>query len=169
MVMRRASWQTVEVTTVEIVSAMALNTNLLKTSFTLLKEDQSAFSDLFYSTLFSDYPQVKPLFAHTNMDEQPKKLFASLVLVVENLVKPDVLTAALQGLGTRHIKYGVLPEHYPMVGGTLLKSMETILQDDWTPEISAAWTEAYAAITEIMLEGADYPAEILNPHNTVSV
>ena len=99
---------------------MTLNTDLLKTSFDLLAKQKTEFSDLFYQNLFADYPQVKPLFAHTDMNEQAKKLFASLILVVENLSKPDTLTSALRGLGTRHVKYGVFPEHYPMVGGTRL-------------------------------------------------
>lgn len=147
---------------------MTLNTDLLRTSFDLLEKQKIEFSDLFYQNLFIDYPQVKPLFAHTDMKEQPKKLFASLVLVVENLSKPDVLTNALHGLGTRHVKYGVFPKHYPMVGGTLLKSMATTLKEDWTPETAAAWTEAYGAITEIMLEGTDYPEEILDPQSSGS-
>ena len=144
---------------------MTLNTDLLKTSFDLLAKQKTEFSDLFYQNLFADYPQVKPLFAHTDMNEQAKKLFASLILVVENLSKPDTLTSALRGLGTRHVKYGVFPEHYPMVGGTLLKSMASNLKEDWTPEIAAAWTEAYEAITEIMLDGTDYPKEILDPQS----
>jgi len=144
---------------------MTLNTDLLRTSFDLLEKQKTDFSNLFYKNLFLDYPQVQSLFAHTDMNEQPKKLFASLVLVVENLSKPDILTNALHGLGTRHVKYGVFPEHYPMVGGTLLKSMATTLKEDWTPEIAAAWTEAYGAITEIMLDGTDYPKEILDPQS----
>ena len=144
---------------------MALNTDLLETSFALIRDRQADFTHCFYTTLFTDYPQVKPLFAHTSMDEQPKKLFASLVLVVNNLTQPDVLTHALKGLGTRHLKYGVLPEHYPMVGGSLLKAMAATLEDQWTADFATAWTEAYSAIAEIMLEGADYPAEILTPVN----
>ena len=144
---------------------MTLNTDLLRTSFELLEKQKTDFSNLFYKNLFADYPQVKPLFAHTDMNEQAKKLFASLILVVENLSKPDTLTSALRGLGTRHVKYGVFPEHYPMVGGTLLKSMASNLKEDWTPEIAAAWTEAYEAITEIMLDGTDYPKEILDPQS----
>ena len=146
---------------------MTLNTDLLRTSFELLEKQKTDFSDLFYKNLFADYPQVQPLFAQTDMNEQSKKLFASLVLVVQNLTKPDVLTTALHGLGTRHVKYGVFPEHYPMVGGTLLKSMATTLKGDWTPETARAWTEAYGAITEIMLEGTDYPSEILDPQSSI--
>jgi len=142
---------------------MALNTDLLTTSFSLLQARKAEFSDSFYQTLFVDYPEVKPLFTHVDMEEQPKKLFASLVLVVNNLTKPDTLTSALAGLGTRHVKYGVFPAHYPMVGGTLLKTMAATLGEHWTPDVAAAWTEAYSAITEIMLEGSDYPQETLQP------
>ena len=145
---------------------MTLNINLLETSFADLRNQENEFTQCFYSTLFSDYPQVKPLFKSTKMDEQAKKLFASLVLVVNNLTKTAVLTDALQGLGTRHIKYGVLPEHYPMVGNALLKAMSTTLKEKWTPNIEQAWTEAYSAITAIMLEGTDYPPEILTPENS---
>lgn len=101
---------------------MSLNVDLLKSSFRGLKAEQAEFSALFYRNLFADYPEVQPLFAHTNMQEQPKKLFASLVLVVENLAKPEALTHPLHSMGTRHLKYGVYPKHYPMVGGALLKS-----------------------------------------------
>ena len=89
------------------------------------------------------------------MDEQAKKLFASLVFVVNNLKNPQALTKVLKALSTRHVKYGVLPEHYPMVVSTLLKAMAATLQDYWTPALADAWTEAYSAITEIMLEGTD--------------
>lgn len=145
---------------------MTLNTELLTTSFDLLKQRQVEFSAIFYDTLFSDYPEAQPLFAHVDMEQQPKKLFASLVLVVENLTKPDALMPALKGLGTRHVKYGVLPSHYPMVGGTLLKTMAAAaLQEDWTSDVSEAWTEAYSTITEVMLEGSDYPDETLDPNS----
>lgn len=49
-------------------------------------------------------------------------------------MKKEVLENALKGLGTRHVKYGVLPQHYPMVGGALLKTFEALLGSDWTPE-----------------------------------
>lgn len=134
---------------------MTLKTEQLTHSFARLRDRQAAFTECFYSTLFTDYPQVQPLFAHVNMTEQPKKLFASLVLVVENLATPDILADALKGLGSRHFKYGVQPEHYPMVGETLLKAMASTLEDEWTPDVAQAWTEAYSAIAGIMLDGAD--------------
>ncbi|MEM9219721.1 MAG: globin family protein [Cyanobacteria bacterium P01_F01_bin.150] len=148
---------------------MALNTELLTTSFALLKEHRLEFSDTFYDKLFTDYPEVTPLFAHVDMKEQPKKLFASLVLVVNNLTKPDALLPALKGLGTRHVNYGVFPSHYPIVGATLLESMAATLGDQWTNEMAEAWAEAYSAITKIMLDGLDYPDETLEIRSSVTV
>ena len=72
---------------------------------------------------------------------------------------PDVLSDALKGLGARHVKYGALPEHYPLVGNALLTTFEQYLGEDWTPEVTQAWVDAYGAITKLMLEGADYAAE----------
>ena len=140
---------------------MAIKTELLQASFALLQERKTSFTDCFYTTLFADYPMVKPLFAHTDMNEQPKKLFASLVLVINNLTKPDVLKNALKALSTRHLTYGVLPEHYPMVGSTLVKAMATTLGDRWTVDFAEAWTEAYEAIADIMLK--EYAPKIPTP------
>ncbi|MBP0000740.1 MAG: globin [Cyanobacteria bacterium SID2] len=133
-----------------------LQVELLERSFEKVKPHANEFASSFYENLFADYPDAKPLFAQTNMSEQRNKLLASLIFVVENLKKPDALTEALKGLGARHVKYGALPEHYPLVGNTLLKTFEQYLQSDWTPETKQAWVDAYSVITEVMLEGADY-------------
>ena len=138
---------------------MSLQVELLEKSFEEIKPQANEFVDSFYQNLFTTYPEAQPLFAHSNMTTQKKKLLDSLVLVVENLKNPDVLGNSLKGLGARHVKYGALPEHYPLVGNSLLMTFEQYLQKKWTPEVKQAWTEAYGAITEIMLDGADYSQE----------
>jgi hemoglobin-like flavoprotein len=89
-------------------------------------------------------------------------LFASLVLIVNSLRQSEALASSLTGLGTRHIKYGVLPQHYPMVGSSLLKTLAWAIDSDWNADVDRAWTEAYENVTQMMLDGADYPTEILN-------
>lgn len=90
------------------------------------------------------------------MKKQQQMLVAALVLVVDNLRDPDKLQETLKGLGARHVKYGTLPEHYPLVGNALLTTFEQYLKADWTAEVKQAWVDAYGAITALMLEGADY-------------
>ncbi|MGB3493466.1 MAG: globin family protein [Elainellaceae cyanobacterium] len=140
----------------ETTQETGLQIELLEESFEKIKPHASEFVPSFYENLFTDYPAAKPLFAHTNMNEQGNKLLASLVFVIDNLRKPGELTGALKGLGARHVKYGALPEHYPLVGNSLLKTFEQYLKSEWTPEIKQAWVGAYGLITEVMLDGADY-------------
>ena len=150
--------------TPETEAEAELNVELLEQSFAEVKPVANEFVNSFYENLFSAHPEAKPLFEHTDMASQKKMLLSSLVLVVDNLRKPDVLDKTLRGLGARHVKYGALPEHYPLVGGALLTTFEQYLKDKWTPNVKDAWVNAYGAISEIMLDGADYSeAEITLP------
>ncbi len=146
---------------------MSLPVELLESSFAKVKPNATDFAHSFYENLFRLSPEAQPLFASTNMAEQKKKLLASLVLVVDNLRKPDALRSALEGLGAKHVAYGALPEHYPLVGNALLTTFEEYLKEDWTAEVKQAWVDAYGAIAELMLKGADYSEEEvkLNPAN----
>ncbi|MEO1147538.1 MAG: globin family protein [Cyanobacteria bacterium J06638_22] len=134
----------------------ALQIHHLEQSFEKVKPQASEFVASFYDNLFTDYPGAKPLFAHSDMEAQQAKLLDSLVFVVENLKNPEALVETLRGLGARHVEYGALPEHYPLVGNSLLKTFEQYLKADWTSEVKAAWIDAYGLITEVMLDGADY-------------
>lgn len=133
---------------------MSLDVELLEQTFQSVAPQADAFATSFYNTLFSDAPAAQPLFANSDMEQQKKKLVAALVYVIENLRNPEAMAAALKGLGGRHVGYGALAAHYPVVGGALLKTLETYLGDQWTPAAQQAWTDAYGAITEIMLTGA---------------
>src|SRR5712691_273438 len=136
---------------------MTLQIELLESSFQAIAPQGEGFVTAFYDRLFTSFPQTRAFFAPTDMKEQRKKLLGALALVIQNLRKPEVLTSALQGLGQRHVSYGVLPEHYPIVGGVLLETFSDVLGDRWTPEYQDAWAQAYEAICTIMLEGANAP------------
>ena len=138
-----------------------LDVETLEMSFQLVQAVERDFAGAFYTNLLGNYPELKPLFANTRMDEQGNHLFDSLKFVVANLRKGEVLEKALTGLGTRHVRYGVLPQHYPLVGESLLRTMSSFAGDAWTPTVEQAWVDAYTAIVTIMLAGADYPVEVL--------
>jgi hemoglobin-like flavoprotein len=131
-----------------------MNVEVLEHSFACIKPHATDFVASFYSNLFADYPQIQPLFVKTDMIEQQKHLISALVLIIDNLRKPDVLTNALKHLGGKHVNYGTVQEHYPMVGTSLLKTFKSYMGTDWTPEVEQSWTDAYEAIASIMLEGA---------------
>ncbi|MES1022877.1 globin family protein [Gloeocapsa sp. BRSZ] len=149
---------------------MALQVEVLEQSFERVKPYANEFAASFYNNLLTDYPQLQPLFAKTDMDQQHQKLIMSLILVVSNLRNPELLKITLQNLGARHVSYGTLQQHYPMVGAALLKTFESYLSKDWTPEVKQAWADAYGVLAEMMLEGAQSaekssmaPSPQLNP------
>src|SRR5438552_9821891 len=133
---------------------MTLQIELLETSFQAIVPCGEAFVTASYERLFTRFPQTRAFFAATDMKEQRKKLLGALALVIQNLRKPEVLTSALQGLGQRHVTYGVRPEHYPIVGAVLLETFSDVLGDSWTRAYHEAWAEAYGVVCSIMLEGA---------------
>ncbi|MCS6328133.1 MAG: PAS domain S-box protein [Nitrospira sp.] len=133
---------------------MGLNIELLESSFKLVAPQGDALVTRFYERLFEKYPAVKPLFKNASISEQKKKLLASLVLVIQNLRHPEKLTPVLQDMGARHVRYGAKPAYYDAVGENLLAVLGEFAGEAWTPEVSQAWTDAYAAIKTIMLEGA---------------
>lgn len=135
---------------------MSLKVELLEESFEKVKPEANEFVESFYANMFRDNPEAQPLFENTDMKKQRQMLLQSLAFTVNNLRKPEELSKALKGLGARHVKYGALPAHYPIVGSALLKTFEQYLGDGWTPEVKQAWIDAYQVITTLMLEGAEY-------------
>lgn len=131
-----------------------LSIEILEQSFNKIKPNAQEFVVSFYENLFLAYPEVKPLFAHVEMNVQYKKLLNSLILVVENLRNSEALGPVLEALGARHVGYGTLPKYYRPVVETLLKTFEQYLGQDWTPEIEQAWVTAFRKITTLMLKGS---------------
>ncbi len=129
---------------------------LLRESFAKIKPKGREFILSFYDNLFEDYSAVTPLFKKSNMQGQAEKLLEALDFVVSNADNPEALAGPLRGLGARHVKYGALPEHYPLVGNSLIKTFGQYLGTDWTPATQQAWIDAYGTVVTLVLEGADY-------------
>src|SRR5262245_40192907 len=113
--------------------------------------DQAAI--MFYDRLFEVAPQVRTMFPD-DISEQRKKLMATLAVVVNGLSDlPSILPAA-SALATRHVAYGAKAEHYPVVGGALLWTLEKGLGEAWTPEVASAWAAAYGTLSNFMITEA---------------
>lgn len=133
---------------------MNLNPQIIRDSFALAVPIADDVAARFYQYLFADYPQVKPLFAKIDPPAQRQKLIQSLVYIVGHLEKSDRLATYLKNMGSRHLYYGVEESHYDAVGATLLKTFESFLGAQFTPEIREQWTIAFGIIKTTMLQGA---------------
>ena len=126
---------------------------LVQTSFSKVAPIADQAAVIFYDRLFEVAPAVKAMFP-ADMTEQRKKLMATLAVVVNGLSNLESILPAASALATRHVSYGAKPEHYPVVGGALLWTLEKGLGEAWTPEIAAAWTAAYGTLSTFMISEA---------------
>ncbi len=131
---------------------MALRAELLEQSFGEVAAQGETFAAAFYERLFALSPETEPLFAGTDMEQQERKLLAALALVMERLREPEALEPVLQHLGKRHLAVGVTPEGFEFGGAALLETLRLFLGEQWTPDLEAAWADAYGAMVTVMLD-----------------
>jgi hemoglobin-like flavoprotein len=108
-------------------------------------------ADSFYQRLFDTCPEVQPLFT-SDVQEQGRKLMATIAVVVGALDKVDTLLPVVSELGARHADYGVKDEHYEQVGAALISTFKAVLGEKFSTEHQAAWLEAYNLLSNVMKE-----------------
>lgn len=109
---------------------------------------------IFYQRLFSVAPSVRPLFSG-DIESQSKKLTQMLAAVLGLAEKPEDFRATLEQLGARHVEYGALPAHYPVVVECLLHMLQSVLGADFTPQLRGLWSGLLNTISSMMQDGAN--------------
>lgn len=131
-----------------------MNKQLLEDSLMLVDLPDDGLTVRFYEILFDRYPAVEPMFRRDNRT-QAAMLRQALVSVLDHLDNSEWLVDNLGSLGRRHADMGVTAPMYDAVGECMIAAMAEIAGDAWTPDMSAAWAEALAAVSGLMLAG--YP------------
>jgi hemoglobin-like flavoprotein len=126
---------------------------LVQDSFAKVAPISEQAAVIFYDRLFEVAPSVRAMFPN-DMTEQRKKLMGTLAVVVNGLSNLEAVLPAASALAKRHVSYGAKPEHYRVVGGALLWTLEKGLGDAWTPDLAAAWTAAYGTLSGYMISEA---------------
>ena len=108
---------------------------------------------VFFERLFELDPSLEPLFdGGTNrMRDKFLQTIGTLVASVELF---DKAVPSIRQIGIRHLGYRVEPEHYAAVKSALLYSLAHVLNEDYTPEVEAAWEALYEIIARIAREAA---------------
>jgi hemoglobin-like flavoprotein len=126
---------------------------LVQESFAKVARISEKAAVIFYDRLFEVAPAVRAMFPD-DMTEQRKKLMTMLAAVVNGLNNLESILPVASALAKRHASYGAKPEHYPVVGSTLLWTLEKGLGAAWTPDVAAAWTAAYRTLSGYMISEA---------------
>ena len=106
--------------------------------------------DLFYSKLFFDNPRLRKMFPES-MTAQHHKLVSMLTAIVCRLDDLGALSDDIKNMAARHSTYGVKPDHYRLVGNTLLWTLEKGLGNAWNEKIKEAWRACYEMIAAMMI------------------
>lgn len=125
----------------------------IRASAERLSEANIAATTTFYEELFTVAPEMRQLFPG-DMFAQSRKLWDSIVVVVESAYDLSRIEAEFRALGARHADYGVRPEYYPTVTRVLIDTVAALMRKEWTPAHQVAWEGALQAVTELMMAGA---------------
>lgn len=128
---------------------------LVKETWAQVLPIQEKAADLFYTRLFDQYPEVRPMFKG-DIQEQGEKLMKMLDLAVNSLDNVDSLIEPLKAAGKAHKNYGVAEADYQKVAASLLWTLEQGLGDAFTSDVKDAWTATYVTLSGVMIEGAEY-------------
>lgn len=106
----------------------------------------------FYSKLFESYPELRPMFSE-DMEPQKEKLILMLASAIDMLGDPAEFVSNCAALGSRHVGYGALPAHYPIVVQLTLEELGGAAKPPLSAEETQAWNLLLNLISEHMLGG----------------
>ncbi|TDD73324.1 globin domain-containing protein [Actinomadura rubrisoli] len=129
----------------------------LKDSFAQVATQGDAVALFFYADLFVRNPHLRDMFP-IGMTGQREKLLRALGHIVSRVDDLSDLVPFLQQLGRDHRRFGIVAEHYPQVGASLLATLRHFSAAAWTDELAADWSAAYGLVSKVMLEAADEDA-----------
>lgn len=130
---------------------------ILKECLARLDTDPAGAMNYFYGRLFTAEPRLRALFPPA-MGHQRDRFFQALTRLVSGQDHPEELAGHLERLGRGHRKYGVLPEHYPVVEAALTATLRVFAAGAWTAEAEDAWRTAYRSAADTMIRAADRDA-----------
>lgn len=131
-----------------------------------IKNYEEVAGSLLFQHLFEKCPQCKVLFGFP-LDADPKspELLSSKRFIMHasyliqmldtalNMLGPDeeLLTEIMLELGLKHVRYGVKPEMFSIMGQCLLQTLEETLKDHMTDTHKKAWQLTYSALSGDMI------------------
>ena len=142
--------------------------DIVKATVPLLETGGEALTTHFYRMMLAEHPEVRPLFnqAHQASGAQPRALANGVLMYAKHIDRLEALGGLATQIVNKHVSLQVLPEHYPIVGGCLLRAIREVLGAEVaTDEVIAAWAAAYGQLADLLIgaEKAAYDATASAP------
>jgi nitric oxide dioxygenase len=104
--------------------------------------------------MFAELPELTNLFNMGNQASgaQQQSLASAVFAYAANIGDPAALGPVVNRIVHKHVSVGIRAEHYPIVGRHLLGAIAETLGDAATPELLAAWEEAYTSLASLFIQ-----------------
>ena len=123
-------------------------------SVPVLRAHGLAVTTTFYRNMFAELPELTNLFNMGNQASgvQQQSLASAVFAYAANIGDPAALGPVVNRIVHKHVSVGIRAEHYPIVGRHLLGAIAETLGDAATPELLAAWEEAYTSLANLFIQ-----------------
>lgn len=123
-------------------------------SVPVLREHGLAITTTFYRNMFAAHPGLTNLFNMGNQaaGKQQQSLASAVFAYAANIDNAGALGPVVKRIVHKHVSVGIKAEHYPIVGHHLLGAIKEVLGDAATPELIAAWAEAYGSLATLLVD-----------------
>lgn len=142
---------------------------IVKSTAPVLKEHGATIVERFYSLLFERHPEAAAYFnivptaaaGSDNADgdacsrgqsrEQIQRLSMAVLFYAQKIDALDTLGPVLDRIASKHVSRATPAAFYPAIGTCLIAAIGDVLGAAATPEIVAAWTEAYGFLADALM------------------
>ena len=119
-------------------------------------ESKELFGKAFYEYFLLNNPSVVPYFEGVDMARQELVLTMALSTIVQHSVKDHAaIDHYMRHLGTRHNRWKIPPDTYPLWCDAMLVTLKKMLGDHWSDELAAEWRAALEKASHTLLKGYD--------------
>lgn len=134
----------------------------LKRSFAQVFAKKAQLTERFYTHLFDQLPEVRPLF--TGDEGRQREMFGSmLVSSMRALAEPGGIEAQLDMLRRSHARLGLTAGQLEAGANALMAALIEVLGDQLSDEEVSAWAEAIVLLVQAM---APPDEEVKEPDQT---
>jgi nitric oxide dioxygenase len=127
---------------------------IVKATVPLLESGGEALIGHFYKMLMDEHPEVRPLFNQANQASgaQQRALANGVLMYARHIDQLEQLGGLVGQIINKHVALNILPEHYPIVGQCLLRSIREVLGAEIATEaVIDAWAAAYQQLADLLI------------------
>ena len=127
---------------------------IVKATVPLLESGGEALTTHFYDSMLRDHPEVRPMFNQANQASgaQARALANGVLMYARHIDQLDQLGGLVAQIINKHVSLNIQPEHYPIVGKCLLRSIREVLGAEIaTDAVIEAWGAAYQQLADLLI------------------